>query len=268
MTRPETSLARELEAALAFWQAAGVSHDFHDDATAWLAEAPLAPVGAEGARPAAVRSTPATGTSAAPATANLRERAAPPAAAPAAPRTNLLGESPPADLAAFRDWWMSAPGIAAAQAFPRIAPRGAAGAALLVLVPQPEESDRDQLLGGPQGRLLTNILAAMGLEERAVYVAAALPCHTPMADLPALAAGGMAAVTAHHIALAAPQKVLVLGTALAAMLGAGGADGLREINHADRKVPVMASETLEAMLHSPALKARFWRRWMEWSAST
>lgn len=268
MTRPETTLARELEAALAFWHAAGVSHDFHDDATAWLAEAPLAPAATEGVRPRAARRAPAMGASGAPVPAILRDGAAPPAAAPAAPRTNLLGESPPADLAAFREWWMSAPGIAAAQTYPRIAPRGDVGAALLVLVPQPEEGDREQLLGGPQGRLLTNILAAMGLEQSAVYVAAALPCHTPMADLPALAAGGMATVTAHHIALAAPQKVLVLGTALAAILGAGGADGLREINQADRKVPVMASETLEAMLHSPTLKARFWRRWMEWSAST
>jgi DNA polymerase len=163
---------------------------------------------------------------------------------------------------------MTAPGIASGQAYPRIAPRGDPGAALLVLVPQPEEADRERLLEGPQGRLLANILIAMGLEESAVYIAAALPCHTPVADLPALAAQGMDAVTAHHIALAAPQKVLVLGTALAPMLGAGSADGLREINHAGAKVPVMASETLEALLTSAALKARFWRRWMEWSAST
>ncbi len=268
MTRSETSLARELEAALAFWQAAGVTHDFHDDATAWLAEAPLAPAPSEGVRLAAARRTPAAGASGKPVPATLRDSAPPPAAASATPRADLLGESPPGDLAAFRDWWMTAPGLASARTYPRIAPRGAAGAALLVLVPQPEEGDREHLLDGPQGRLLANILAAMGLEESAVYLAAALPCHTPMADLPMLAASGMNAVTAHHIALAAPQKVLVLGTALAPMLGAGSADGLREFNHAGRKVPVMTSETLEAMLHSPALKARFWRRWMEWSAST
>jgi len=137
-----------------------------------------------------------------------------------------------------------------------------------VLVPQPEEGDRERLLEGPQGRLLANILAAMGLDERAVYLASALPCHTPIADLPALATGGMDQVTAHHLMLAAPRRVLVLGTALAPLLGGTGADGLREINQADRKVPVMTSETLEAMLHSPTLKARFWRRWMEWSASS
>ena len=266
MTRPETSLARELEAALAFWQAAGVSHDFHDDATAWLAEAPLAPSSGTGAKPSGIARKSAGPAS--PQPGIVRDARSAPAVPPQAPRAKLLGDSPPPDLATFRDWWMTAPGIASGQAYPRIAPRGDPGAALLVLVPQPEEADRVRLLEGPQGRLLANILAAMGLEESAVYIAAALPCHTPMADLPALAAGGMDAVTAHHIALAAPQKVLVLGTALAAMLGAGGADGLREINHAGAKVPVMTSETLEAMLHSPALKARFWRRWMEWSAST
>lgn len=268
MTRPDLALARELEAALAFWQAAGVSHDFHDDATVWLAEAPIAPAPEAGGKRSGAERRPAGISSAAAQPAALRERAAPPAPAPAAPRANLLGDSPPADLAAFRDWWMSAPGIAPAPAYPRIAPRGEAGAALLVLVPQPEEGDRARLLEGPQGRLLANILAAIGLEERAVYLASALPCHTPMADLPALAAGGMDKVTAHHIALAAPERVLVLGTALAPLLGDARADGLREINHADRKVPVMTSETLEAMLHSPTLKARFWRRWMEWSAST
>ncbi|GAB4472187.1 MAG: hypothetical protein OHK0018_02000 [Erythrobacter tepidarius] len=268
MTRPETALVRELEAALAFWQAAGVSHDFRDHATAWLAEAPRAPTAPGNARPAAAHhtATPAQAPAAS-LSAIQRDKAAPPAVAAGAPRARLLGESPPRDLASFRDWWMSAPGLAATQAFPRIAPRGEAGAELLVLVPQPEEGDREQLLGGPQGRLLANILAAMGLRDSAVYLAAALPCHTPMADLAMQAARGMDAVTAHHIALATPHKVLVLGTALTAMLGTDAAEGLREINHAHRRIPVMVSETLEAMLYSPTLKARFWRRWMEWSAS-
>jgi DNA polymerase len=161
---------------------------------------------------------------------------------------------------------MTAPGLDTARGYPRIASRGPAGAALMVLVPQPEAGDRDRLLEGPQGRLLFNILAAMELEESAVLIAAALPCHTPMADCAALAAEGMDAVTLHHLALAAPQRLLVLGTALAPMLGAAAQDGLREINHGGRKVPVMMSETLEAMLSMPRLKARFWRRWMEWSA--
>jgi DNA polymerase len=137
----------------------------------------------------------------------------------------------------------------------------------MVLVPQPEAEDREALLSGPQGRLLANILAAMGLDESAVYIAAALPSHTPMADLPALAASGMDAVTLHHIALVAPQRLLAFGTGLAPMLGAGPEQGLREINHNGRKVPASLSETLDALMDMPRLKARFWRRWMEWSAT-
>jgi hypothetical protein len=69
----------------------------------------------------------------------------------------------------------------------------------MVLVPQPEEHDRTALLEGPQGRLLGNILAAMGLDDSAVYLSSALPCHTPMADLAAIGASGMDAVLAQGV---------------------------------------------------------------------
>ena len=262
MTRIEPDLARECEAAIAFWQAAGVDCDFADDATAWLANAPVAPTPATDKHPPSAVRHPA-GAKAAAGSA-IRQTTPPPAVAA---QRNLLGESPPTDLSTFQQWWMTAPGLDTAKLNPRMAPRGPAGAALMVLVPQPEEGDRERLLDGPQGRLLANILGAMGLGQDAVYIASALPCHTPMADLAGLAAGGMDAVTAHHVTLAAPQRLLVLGTALAPMLAGGAEDGLREFNYNAGKVPVMVSETLEAMMGVPRLKSRFWRRWMEWSAS-
>lgn len=265
MSRPDHSLAREFDAALAWWQAAGVDCDFVDDATAWLADAPAqVPAGAAGA----------SGPAAMPDDLRSRDSFTPrhlpqgPASAPATLRRDLLGESPPGNLAAFAEWWMTAPALDTARAYPRIAPRGRAGADLMVLVPQPEQVDTERLLSGAQGRLLANILAAAGLEEGSVYVAAALPCHTPMADLAMLAAGGMDAVTAHHVGLVAPKRLLAFGTGLAPLLAGTGADhALREINHAGSKVPVIVSETLDALMEMPRLKARFWRRWMEWSAS-
>jgi DNA polymerase len=256
MAQAELSLAQEFDAALAWWRAAGVDCDFADDATAWLSEAPVAGAPA----PSAHSPAPAP---LAPATALRAEPAAP---APITLRRDLLGESPPADLAAFRDWWMSAPGLDTARSYPRIPPRGEAGAALMVLVPQPEAEDRDTLLSGPQGRLLANILAAMGLGPEQTYIAAALPCHTPMADLAALAAGGMDAVTAHHIALVRPARLLAMGTGLAPMIAPAADHALREINYTGGKVPLMSSEALDALMDMPRLKARFWRRWMEWSA--
>ncbi len=270
MTQPALSLAREFEAAIAWWHAAGVDYDFDDDVTAWLAEAPLeAPAAPKGVTAGTSRSASAPQDQ----TQQAKQQTAPtapppaPALAPAILRRDLLGDSPPTDLAAFRQWWLGAAELDAARLYPRIAPRGAEGASLMVLVPQPEEHDRDSLMEGPQGRLLGNILAAMGLDDNAVYLAAALPCYTPMADLAAIGAGGMDAVVAHHIALAQPKRVLVLGTGLAAMLGAHDNQPLREINHSAGKVPVMVSETLDAMMDMPRLKARFWKRWIEWSAS-
>lgn len=265
MSKPNLSLTRELEASLAWWRAAGVDCDYSDDVTAWLADAPLEMAPAGGA--AKTGSQPGSALQEKPRGAAQQHNAPPPAPAPDTPRRNLLGDSPPADLAAFRQWWLSAPELGAAGLYPRIAPRGGKGATLMVLVPQPEEHDRERLMEGSQGRLLANILAAMGLDESAVYLASALPCHTPMADLTAIGAGGMIDVLAHHLALVEPKRILVLGTGLIAMLGPKSDQPLREINHAKGKVPVMVSETLDAMMDMPRLKARFWKRWIEWSAS-
>jgi DNA polymerase len=268
MTRHDPSLAREFAAALAWWQMAGVDCDYADDATAWLSDAPRAAPDAGAAGQGKPLPRPASPVrEGADNTARPTAPAAATSALPATTRRDLLGDSPPADLAAFRQWWMEAPGLDAARGFPRVPPRGEAGAALMVLVPQPEEGDRDRLLSGPQGRLLAAILAAMGISEDAVYIAAALPTHTPMADLSALAAGGLDAVTLHHIGLVAPARLIAFGTGLAPMLGEVSGQPLREINYVRGKVPVMSSEALDALMEMPRLKARLWRRWIEWSAT-
>lgn len=267
MPHPQPTLAREFASALAWWQAAGVDCDFHDDATAWLAEEPIGQASETAAPPATARDARPSDHPAADKERPALARLAPAPPPPAPLRQNLLGESPPGDLAAFHAFWMEAASLDTARGFHRVPARGEAGAALMVLVPQPEEHDRHALLEGPQGRLLAAMLAAMGLAPEHIYLAAALPAHRPMADLASLAASDMDAVTAHHIGLVAPQRLLVLGGSLAPMLGGTAEDGLREINHAGGKLPVIFGDTLEAMLHMPRLKARFWRRWMEWSAS-
>ena len=268
MSKPELSLSREFEASLAWWRAAGVDCDFGDDATAWLADRAEETPALAGKGKAAVGQP---GAIAEPKDANAAPQDRGPlsrrTAAPTPLRRNLLGDSPPDDLAAFRQWWLEAAGIDTARLYPRIAPRGPAGAALMVLVPQPEALDRDNLLQGPQGRLLANILVAMGLDEAQTYIASALPCHTPMADLAAIGASGMDAVLAHHVTLVRPARLLVLGTGLAPFLHPVNDVFLRESNQTLVNTPVMVSETLDAMIDMPRLKARFWKRWIEWSAS-
>ncbi|AOL94996.1 uracil-DNA glycosylase family protein [Porphyrobacter sp. LM 6] len=261
-------MAREFEAALAWWRAAGVDCDFVDDATAWLSkprkvESQGSPAERAAGSTAVLVPCDIVAGSAAPLLPDTAEPAT-------LMRRDWLGESPPANLDAFHGWWIETLDLAQSRSFPRVLPRGPRGAKLMVLVPQPEMNDTGILLSGPQGRLLANILAAMGLDESEVYIASALPAHTPMADLPALAAGGMDAVTALHITLAQPQRLLLLGIPLEPMLAPLAPPDetpLRGINYNGANTPVMVSEALDAMLDMPPLKTRFWKRWIEWSAA-
>lgn len=262
MTSQHPSLAREIDAALGWWQAAGVDCDFADDARAWLAD----PVEHAADTAPQKRVSPTLAASIADG-GNI----APPGAAPAAPpiaKHDFWGDSPPQCLAEFHQWWAECDDLGRGGLYPRIAPRGSVGARLMVVVSDPEAGDTETLLSGPQGRLLGNILKAMGLGPDEYYLASALPCHTPLADLAILAASGFDSVLEHHIALAAPQRLLVLGSAVAPMLNGVNLQSLRHSNYVIGKTPLMVNETLEAMLHMPRLKARFWRRWMEWSANS
>lgn len=254
-----TPNARDLAAAMDWWRDAGVDMDFTDDATVWLhdTDGDEEPVRAE-KKPRATDQ-------------NVSDQAQEkePAPAPAVVRANLLGDSPPADLDAFRTFWMEAPGLDAIGPRGRIAPHGPAGADLMVLVCDPEETDRDTLLSGPQGKLLGKMLAAMGVDKDAVYFASALPRHTPMADTASIAQSGMDEVLALHIRLAAPKRVIALGPSILPLLGHDRSQeftSLREINHSPVKTPLLMSEGLDALMSMPRLKARFWRRWIEWSA--
>lgn len=255
------TLADDIAATLAWWRAAGVDCDFTDDATAWLAETSA---GSQEAQPASDLSAAPQRSSAA------RSGEVAPAENVGKP-IDLLGDSPPATLEEFREFWLTTPGLDTIGPRGRIAPRGAANAALMVLVIDPEESDRDRLLSGPQGRLLEQIVSAMGLGEDEVYLASALPRHTPMADTQAAAQAGLGAVLARHIELVAPKRLIAFGTNVLPLLQHGVTNGetsLREINHNGLSDSVMVSGGLDSLMAMPRLKARFWRRWIEWSAKS
>lgn len=258
MTAATSPLAAELHAAFEWWRMAGVDLEFVDYATDWLDRGGSI-VGEDAAQhaPDAVsdqppqshlaQSTPVKNT---------------------VTRIDLLGEAPPQTLSEFHEWWLNAPGLDAIGPRGRIAPRGPAHADLMVIVIDPEESDRERLLGGAKGRLLSQMLKAMGHDEDQTYIASALPRHTPMADTASLAAMGMDAVTAHHITLAAPKRLLAFGGNILPLIGhelPKDAPSLREINQTSASMPVMVSEELDSVLAMPRLKARFWRRWIEWS---
>ncbi len=243
-------LASQFAAALDWWRDAGVDHDWGDAPQSWLAP-PEAPVPVDEA-PAPIQAGPAA--------------AAP---LPAPDRSTW-----PQVLADFVPWWLASDWLASAPPEARVPPRGPAGAELMVLVAEPEADDRETLLSGAQGRLLGAMLAAMGLEAESVYFASVLPRAMPHADWAGLAAKGLGDLARHHIALAAPKRLIVFGGHILPLLGHDPANNptrSAQINHGDPNIPTMtpilALRDLAILLERPRWKAGVWQSWLDWTAS-
>lgn len=240
-----SALTSEIAAALDWWREAGVDAVFADTPKAWLADPE--PEQAPAAKPAPVENAPA----------------AIPQATIGGPRSGW-----PRDLAGFAGWWLGEPTLDSGGLAPRIAPRGAPEAELMVLVAMPEEGDRETLLAGRQGALLDGFLAAAGVDADAVYRAAALARHTALPDWAELGRQGLGAVLRHHIALVRPRRLLVLGQSILPLCGhdpTQGAQNLRSFNHEGGRVPALAEAGLDRLLGNPQLRARLWRRWLDWT---
>ena len=250
MADQDTLTSRDFAAMVEWWRDAGVDLDFADDVTDWLAE-PEVPATDE--KPAAKVKPKAEATE-----------------PPPAQKIDLLGANPPVDLASFRDWWMSEPALDTIGPRGRVAPRSTATAKLMLIVVDPEQGDTEKLLSQAQGRLVSRMLTAMQIAEDEVYFASALPRHTPMADGTALVQAGFSEVLQHHIKLVAPERVLAFGANILPLLGHEAAQepaSLEKINHEGFSVAAMAAEGLDSMMAMPQLKARFWRRWLEWTGT-
>ncbi|MFM5907024.1 MAG: hypothetical protein ACKOPO_05495 [Novosphingobium sp.] len=247
----QQTLAGDIASAIAWWREAGVDCAFVDEPNAWIAPpetiAPAAEAGSP-AMPAAF------------------------VAPPPPPRARIGGAADlwPRDLAAFQAWWMEEPSLDGGQVSRRVAPRGKAGAALMILVEQCEAQDEDRLLSGPQGDFLRSMLSAMNVREDEVYFAAALTRHTPLPDWQALHADGLGDLTLHHVQLAAPERLMVFGGSIPSLLGhdpTQSAQSLRALNHEGRTIPVLAAHGLDALAR-PSAKAALWQRWLDWTGKT
>ena len=244
-------LSAQVAAALDWWRDAGVETDCDDSPAGWLNEPDT--VRPHGESPAA--QAPA--------------KAAPPAAPLEKPIAGPHAEWP-RDLAGFARWWMEAAELEFGGTGARIPPRGAAGSRLMVLVAMPEEEDSDQLLSGPQGHYLAAVLGALGVAAQDCYFASPLPRHVPAADFHALARAGLGDLLRHHLALAAPRRVVAFGANLLPLLGhdpAQDAQSLPPFNHDSGEIPIFPARRLDVLLARPQERARFWRRWLEWTGT-
>lgn len=244
--RDEQSLAQDFSAALEWWRGAGIECDYVDDPVDWLAG------------------------SNADATAGTRVARTPKPAAPSPPVQKepeaFAPDALPSDLATFSAWWMAEPALDEGRVAGRVPPRGNAGARLMVVVPQPEKDDTERLLSGPQGRLLDAILASFGIAPADVYVASALPRHTPMADWAEIGRRGMGAVLRRHVRLVAPAGMMVLGGNILPLFGNAppqAAAVLQQFNHEDGTTPMLAAWELHALLNAPLGKGALWKAWLE-----
>jgi len=223
----DMSLSDQLAAVQGWWCDAGVDFAFVDEPQAMLREPkPDAPKPARAKVPVAEQE-----------------------AAPAAPMIDISGL--PQDLAAFRQWWCDPASPLPAPPGSRPAPVGEAGARLMLIVPMPETGDSAELLSGPQGQMVRNLLAALGVSEAEAYLATALPTAMEMPDWDGLGASGLGAIIAHHIALARPQRVLLLGSPLAALIGPG-------------EIPMLPAYAPDQLLAHPRQRARLWARLLDW----
>ncbi len=203
--------------ALDWWAEAGVDVLVDDAPRDWLAPAP------------AIERSPVPGV---------------PASAPTplpTPATAL-----PADLAAFRAWLLidaAVPGPVAA----RLDAIGDPAQGDVVVVDMPEAEDRaaGALLSGEVGTLFDRMLGAIGLARASVYLLPLSPARPSIGRLREADLTALTPLLHHHLGLAAPRRLLLLGDAPAqALLRAPAArarDAVHQVEIGGRQVATVAS---------------------------
>ena len=164
----------------------------------------------------------------------------PPIAAPAAKPAGTL----PQDLPGFRTWLLESGDVPGSRAA-RVPGCGDPASGTMLIVDMPEAGDRSagRLLANATGELLDRMLAAMGLSRDTTYIAPFSPARPASGRLDAAAVAALAPIALHHVALARPHRLLLMGDApVRALLGLG-ANEARGRTHilAPEDVPVIAT---------------------------
>jgi uracil-DNA glycosylase len=224
--------------ALSWWEEAGVSHLVDEVPTPWLGRVKTAA--------ASIAATAPT---------NKRAEAVPAAAAAQLPTT----------LADLTHWLQSHPDVPDAGPISgRIAAAGDPASPLMIMIDMPEMGDPEQamLLSGEPGALFDKMLAAIGHDRNSVYLTTFAPGRPPGGRLSESAIALLEPIARHHIGLAAPKRLWLMGqTVSRAIIGADAAPGhgrLREINHQGGIVVSVASFAPRFLLQHPKQKAAAW----------
>lgn len=223
---------------LGWWADAGVDVFVEEAPRDWLAPVPVAP--------SVVPPEPAS------------PEVAVPAAEAMAPAAAL-----PGDLAAFRAWLRadpSLPGPAAARLDAAGDP--ATGTMVVVDMPEPEDGAAGTLLGGEAGALFDNMMRAIGLARETLYLAPLASARPASGRLDAGAIEAFGRLMRHHVALARPRRLLLMGdAAVRAMLAMPCAAARGRVHPLDadgHAVAAVASFHPRFLVQTPARKAAAW----------
>lgn len=182
----------------------------------------------------------------------------------AAPEENTKPIELPNELDGLRSWLLTDAALAWLNA-ERLDAIGDPASGLMILVDMPERGDVEagELLSGEVGNLFDRILAAIGRDRASTYIATFAPSRITGGVVPEVQFEMLARIARHHVALAQPKRLLVMGDAPSRVFCAASLDESRGsqhiFNHDGGSVPVTATFHPRFLLRQPRLKAQSWK---------
>lgn len=171
----------------------------------------------------------------------------------------------PDQLHLFRGWLKETADLPyAAPAARRVCPAGdpASGLMMMTDMPAAEDCQAGSLISGEAGRLFDRMLAAIGRDRGSIYLASVSCLRSPDGRLAGPGAQQCGTLARHHIGLAAPRALLLLGDAAGkALLGLTVLQGRgrwHELQTHAGPVRTLISFAPSFLLNQPSAKALAW----------
>lgn len=171
----------------------------------------------------------------------------------------------PDDWGDFQQWLATGDDVPGSQwDARRVLPIGAPGAALMLLTAWPEIDDQQSgaLFSGAAGKLLDAMLAAIGTTRAESYVASLAVTRPAGGRCDSRDAAELDRLLWHHLRLAQPERLLLIGSDIVRMAAASELPDTRgkllEINQDGGKVAAVAVAHPTMLLARPAQKAAAW----------
>jgi len=185
-----------------------------------------------------------------------------PAATPVEPKGPVAF---PGDWDDFQRWLATSDDVPGSQwDARRVLPVGSVAAPLMLLAAWPEIDDQREgnLFAGPAGKLLDAMLQAIGLTRSQCYAASLAVTRPPGGRCDASDAAGLDRLLWHHLRLARPQRLLLIGGDIVRMATGLALPDVRgrtlDVNQDGGKVEAVAVTHPALLLARPAQKAAAW----------